>query len=78
MTVLAIGAGFVMINRARELTRLGRRQQSRGRDQELHWAAIRLRSDGIQGHELQELLCAETNCAPAEADRAIFSVGAHI
>jgi len=78
MTAIAIGAGLVLIHRARELTRLSQRQRYRGRDQELHWAAIRLRSEGRQGQELQELLCAETNCRPAEADNAIFSVGAHI
>ena len=78
MTVLSIGTAFVMIHRARELAQLGDRQRRRSRDQELHWAAIRLRADGNQGHELQELLCAETNCTPAEADSAIFRVGAHI
>lgn len=78
MTVFSIGTGFVMIHRARELARLGHRQRGRGRDQELHWAAIRLRADGNRGHELQERLCADTNCTPAEADTAIFRVGAHI
>jgi len=78
MTVLSIGAGFVMVRRVHGLAQLSHRQQRRSRDQELHWAAIRLRSDGNKGHDLQERLCAETNCTPAEADSAIFRVGAHI
>jgi len=77
MTATSIAAGLVMISRARGLSQLGVRQQRRSRDQELHWTAIRLRSEGRQGHELQELLCSETNCTPGEADLAIFRVGAN-
>ena len=77
LTALAIFSGGVLVTRTRRIIDLRDRQSRRGRDHELHWAAIRLRSNGHQGADLQEMLCTLTNCTPAEADAAISRVGAN-
>jgi hypothetical protein len=78
LTTTAVFSGGVLISRTRTVAALSRRQGQRGREHELHWAAIRLRSNGHQGSDLQEMLCALTNCSPTDADRAIIRVGADV
>ena len=78
LTGTAVFAGGVLVTRTRRVVALNRRHGQRGREHELHWAAIRLRSNGHQGADLQEMLCALTNCSPQEADEAIARVGADV
>lgn len=78
LTAAAGLTGSILIQRTRRVITLSRRQNRRGRDHELHWAAIRLRSNGHRGHDLQEMVCTLTNCTPTEADRAIAQVGANV
>lgn len=78
LAATALMAGGLLASRTRRVVAISRRSQQRGREHELSWAAIRLRSNGHRGAELQELLCTLTNCTPAEADHAIERVGADI
>ena len=71
-------AGGVLVTRTRRIVTLNHRQGHRGREHELHWAAIRLRSNGHKGADLQEMLCTPTNCTPQQADDAIVRVGADV
>ena len=78
MSIGSIGICVLLMSRSRRLVEVHSRQRRSGRGHEVHWAAIRLRSNGHQGHDLQEMVCAVTNCTPTEADEAIQRVGADI
>ena len=76
LTVAAIASAIAQ--RLLDVRHVNKRSQVRGRRHELHWTAIRLRNQGVMGHELQEGVCMLGNCSPADADAAILRVGADL
>ncbi|MCB0993259.1 MAG: hypothetical protein R2770_12655 [Acidimicrobiales bacterium] len=75
---VAVAALAVIVERARRVQRMSSMGNGRSRRHELHWTAIRFRNQGLQGTDLQEAVCRQANCAPREADAAIFRVGADL
>ena len=66
-----IVGGVTFVRRFRSSPQVLRYLARDERQEEVRWAAIRFLGHGLDGERLQEAVCQETNCTPAEATYAI-------